>query len=50
MERLRNNLKKIIVCLSACLYIGASMSMVANATEVEGGAPVEGSIVAMIEV
>lgn len=49
MEKLRNNLKKIIVCLFACLYVGGSMSMVANATEVENGT-VEGSVVAMIEV
>lgn len=49
MKKFSKILKKITVCLFACLCLVANISMVANATEVES-APVEGSVVAMIEV
>ena len=44
MKKLSNILKTIIICLFACICMGANMPMVANATEVEG------SLAAIIEI
>ena len=51
MRKFSNILKTFTICLFAVLYIGANMSLVANATEVnETTEPAEGAAVAVIEI